>query len=255
MGTYQRGQRLYDGKASALYEVADLHGAVLPDLLIIERKNDITKLDGEVRDTIEEKGAYTNRISNCLFRMLEEEGVPTHFIQELSPRETLIKRTTPLKLEVIVRNIATGSLCKRLPIPEGTILDPPIIELDYKDDAYHDPLINYSHALALQVVQDEIELVDIERMAADINVALQDFFKGIGITLVDFKLEFGRLDDGQIILIDEISPDTCRLWDTATSQKLDKDIFRNGQGNDATRAAYREVFDRLTDAGASSGPN
>ena len=245
--TYQRGKCLYEGKASTLYEAVDEHDQVVSDLLIINRKDDITKLDGEVRSTIEGKGAYTNRISNCLFRMLEGEGIQTHLVCELSAHETLIKRTTPLQLEVIVRNIATGSLCKRLPIAEGAILEAPIIELDFKSDEYHDPLINHSHAFALGVVDDTRALYDIEDMAAHINIVLQDFFSDIGITLVDFKLEFGRLANGEIILIDEISPDTCRLWDMKTGQKLDKDVFRKGMGDDATLVAYREVFDRLAE--------
>lgn len=242
---YQKGKCLYEGKASKLYEAADEHGAILDNLLVIERKDDITKLDGEVRDTIEGKGAYTNRISNLLFRLLEHELIPTHFMQELSAHETLIVKTEPLKLEIIVRNIATGSLCKRLPFQDGTVLRAPIVELDYKDDAYHDPLINRDHALELGLVQNVGELDGIEEMAEDVNRVLQEFFRKAGITLVDFKIEIGRDQSGQLIVIDEISPDTCRLWDTETGQKLDKDIFRSGQGNDATSAAYREVFDRL----------
>lgn len=245
METYQKGKTLYEGKASRLCQAADLQGNVDPNFLIIDRKNDITKLDGQVRDSIEGKGAYTNRISNVIFRMLEEHGIPTHYVRELSSNETLVKQTTPLKLEVVVRNIATGSLCKALPIKPGTVLQYPIIELDYKDDELGDPLINHGRALALGVVGDEAELLQIEEMAGTINDVLQDFFEEMGITLVDFKLEFGRLPSGEIILIDEISPDTCRLWDAETGQSLDKDIFRNGKGNDATAAAYREVFERL----------
>lgn len=245
MVTYQRGKLIYEGKASRLYEAANASGEVLSQYLIIERKDDITKLDGEVRDSIAGKGACTNRISNRLFQLLGEEGIPTHFVEQLSDRETLIMKTTPFKLEVIVRNIATGSLCKRLPIKEGTRLDPPIVEFDYKDDDYHDPLINCGHAVALGVVEDEAELQEIEEIALDVNTALCDFFAAVGITLVDFKLEFGRYDDGQIFVIDEISPDTCRFWDAATGQKLDKDVFRQGMGADATASAYAEVVRRL----------
>ncbi len=242
MDTYQKApQPLYEGKASRLYEVVDQ-----PNLLIIERKDDVTKLDGEVRDHIEGKGAYTNRISNQLFRQLGKHGIPTHFVQELTDRETLIQRTSPLLLEVIVRNYATGSLCKRLPIKDGTLLRAPLVELDYKDDEYHDPLINHDHALELGVVNNEDELYGIEELARSVNTVLWNFFKKIGIILVDFKLEFGRLPNDKIIVIDEISPDTCRFWDAKTKRSLDKDVFRTGMGIDATFAAYREVFDRLT---------
>ncbi len=244
--TYQRGKCLYAGKASELYEAADEHGRVIPDLCIINRKDDITAQDGAVRSKIEGKGIYTNRISNHLFRMLEKEDVHTHFVFELSSRETLIKRTTPLPLEVVVRNIATGSLCQRLPFTDGILLYDPIVELFYKSDAYHDPLINHYHAIALEIVNSEEELKDIEWLAKDASAVLQDIFANVGIALVDLKLEFGRLPSGELILIDEISPDTCRLWDTRTGQKLDKDIFRQGLGNDATAAAYREVYERLT---------
>lgn len=245
--TYQKGQRLYEGKASRLYEAANLSGEVLPQYLIIERKDDITKLDGEVRDSVKGKGACTNRISNRLFRLLEEHGISTHFVEELSDRETLIRRTEPFQLEVIVRNIATGSLCKRLPIPDGTPLEQPIVELDYKDDEYHDPLINSSHALALGVVDGLSTLGLIEETALKVNEVLSDFFASVGIILVDFKLEFGRDTAGKIFVIDEISPDTCRFWDAKTHQKLDKDVFRQGMGTDATQAAYGEVLRRLFD--------
>lgn len=240
---YQKSpQALYEGKASRLFEVEG-H----PELLIIERKDDITKQDGEVRDQIEGKGSYTNRISNVLFRLLQTKDIPTHYVQELSANETLIARTEPLMAEVIVRNIATGSLCKRLPFEDGTALDHPLVEFDYKSDEYHDPLINEDHAILLGVVKDYHEYDQVSKMALGVNAALRSFFQDIGIILVDFKLEFGRLPDGQIVVIDEISPDTCRLWDAKTRQSLDKDIFRKGGGNEATADAYREIFDRLAD--------
>lgn len=250
MMAYQVGQCIYEGKSNRLHQVADMHGTVIPGQLIIERTDNITKLDGDVRDSIEGKGVCANRISNLLFQLLERNHLPTHFLEELDSRRTLIRETEPLKLEVIVRNIATGSLCKRLPIADGTILPFRIIELDYKNDAYHDPLINHDHALALGLVANQDELFEIEEMAECINRILQDFFSEIGIILVDFKLEFGRTDDDTIIVIDEISPDTCRLWDLKTKQPLDKDLFRKGMGDDATIAAYREVLDRLTGQGA-----
>lgn len=246
MMTYQIGECIYKGKSNSLFKAADERGETIPDALIIERRDDITKGDGEVRNVIEGKGICANRISNLLFRLLEQHDVPTHFLQELDHRRTLIRKTTPLKLEVIVRNIATGSLCKRLPIVEGTILVNPIVELDYKDDAFHDPLINRDHALELGVVNSEDELCEIEDVARYINCVLYGFFEEIDIILVDFKLEFGRLDSGELVVIDEISPDTCRLWDMATQQPLDKDLFRKGMSDDATIAAYEEVLKRLT---------
>lgn len=233
-------QPFYEGKASRLFEVEG-H----PDLLIILRKDDITTLDGEVRDHIEGKGSYTNRISNLLFRLLQSKGVPTHFKQELSANETLVLRTDPLKFEVIVRNVAAGSLCKRLPFEEGTEFENPLVEFDYKSDEYHDPLINEDHALLLGLVNSYDEYFEIGDMALEVNEVLKTFFAEIGIILVDFKLEFGRLPDEHFILIDEISPDTCRLQDARTRQSLDKDIFRKGGDNEATANAYREVFDRL----------
>lgn len=247
MTDYQRGKLIYEGKASRLYEAADLSGVVLPDLLIIERKDDITKLDGKVRDSVAGKGACTNRISNRLFRYLEENGILTHFVEELSDRETLITKVEPFPLEVIVRNIATGSLCKRLPIKEGTVLPRPIVEFDYKSDEYGDPMINHDQAIALGIVDDdgENDLYEIEAIALDVNALLSQFFLEVGIILVDFKLEFGRIDSGHILVIDEISPDTCRFWDAETHQKLDKDVFRQGMGTDATASAYAEVMRRL----------
>lgn len=243
--SYQKSKCIYEGKVSKLYEATDESGVTSPEYLIIERKDHITKLDGEVRDSIEGKGACTNRISNALFRLLEQHDIATHFVEELSPTETLILRTQPLQLEVIMRNIATGSLCKRLPFENGTVLERPILELDLKDDERHDPLINGDHALALGLVRDLDELCDLEETTYLVNEALRDFFREHDITLVDFKLEFGRTPTGELVVIDEISPDTCRLWDLKTGKPLDKDIFRKGYGNDATLAAYQEVFDRL----------
>lgn len=234
-------QPSYEGKASRLWAVVG-H----PDKLIIERKNDVTKLDGEVRSSIEDKGTYTNRISNALFCELEQSGINTHYLEELNDHETLIRKTDPFDLEVIVRNFATGSLCKRLPFEEGVEFgDNPLVEFDYKNDEFHDPLINWQHAVLLGIATCD-ELEKIETIALDVNDVLKDFFQEIGIILVDFKLEFGRTSDGTIIVIDEISPDTCRLWDAETKRSLDKDVFRKGMGEDATAVAYKEAFDRIT---------
>lgn len=243
--TYQKiNPPIYEGKASRLWEVKDY-----PNRLIIERKDDITKLDGEVRDHIEGKGSYTNRISNLLFRYIDEEtrSVTTHFVEELTPNETLIVRAEPLKLEVIVRNVAAGSLCRNLPFETGTVLKQPIVEFDYKSDEYKDPLANDDQLIALGIVDDAFELDRIREIASEINDALKELFDEAGITLVDFKIEIGRDEDGDLILIDELSPDTMRLWDQKTGASLDKDIFRKGGSNDATSAAYNEIFERLSE--------
>lgn len=229
---------IYEGKANRLYEVEG-H----PEFLIIERKDDVTAGNGAKHGTIENKGFYNNKISNQLFRILQNNAtIPTHFVDELSARETLIQRTNPVKLEVVVRNIATGSIIKRLPFDDGQEFAEPIFELYYKDDAWGDPLINRSEALALGVI-DERGYADIEDMALLVNRALQEFFETIGIILVDFKIEFGRTPQGDLIIIDEVSPDTCRLWDAETRKKLDKDRFRQGLGDEA--GAYREIYRRV----------
>lgn len=247
--TYQKSaEPLYDGKASLLWEVVG-H----PELLIIERKDQVTKLDGAVKAQIEGKGTYTNRIANILFRHLEKNGIRTHYVQELSANETLIRKAEQLKAEVIVRNFATGSLCKRLPIKDRTELKEPLVEIDYKSDEYGDPLINDQHALLLGVVKNQFELNAIKQIALDANTALRNFFWRLGIILVDFKLEFGRLPNGKIIIIDEISPDTCRFWDAQTGKSLDKDIFRRDEGTNATSAAYQEVLERMI-ADDATGP-
>jgi len=241
MKTYQKASKpLYEGKASRLWEVVGQ-----PNLLVIERKDDITKLDGDVRDHIESKGSYTNRISNLLFRQLHNAGIPTHFVEELNSNETLIQRAKPFLLEVVVRNVATGSLCKRLPFENGDLLKEPLLELFYKSDSHHDPFINTQHAVLLGAVESYVDIDDIKELALSANTVLWNYFQKIGIILVDFKLEFGRLPDGKIGVIDEISPDTCRFWDAETRQSLDKDVFRTGQGNDATLSAYREILGRI----------
>ncbi len=230
---------IYEGKANRLYEVEG-H----PEYLIIERKDDITAGNGAKRATIENKGFYNNKISNQLFWVLRNNSavVPTHFVKELSNCETLIQKTNPVKLEIVVRNIATGSIIKRLPFDDGQEFTNPIFELYYKDDALGDPLINRSEALALGVISER-DYADIEGMALIVNDTLKELFKEIGIILVDFKIEVGRTPQGDLIIIDEISPDTCRLWDAETRKKLDKDRFRQGLGDEA--GAYREIYRRV----------
>ena len=242
MQDYQKSpEPTYEGKASLLFAVQNE-----PDLLIIQRKDHVTKQDGKVRDSIEGKGVYTNRISNILFRLLRKAGIPTHFVRELSDTETLIRRADPFLLEVIVRNLAAGSLCKRLPFETGAELPEPMFELCYKSDSFGDPFISDQQAVFLHLLKDYDEADTIRELALSINTVLWNFFQKIGIILVDFKIEFGRTPDGKIILIDEISPDTCRFWDAKTRESLDKDIFRNGHSNDETYAAYQEIFNRLT---------
>lgn len=231
---------IYDGKANRLYEVKD-H----PDLLIIERKDDVTAGNGAKHGTIQDKGFYNNKISNCLFQMLDNAdiNVTTHFVQEISDRETLIQKVEPIKLEVVVRNIATGSICKRLPFTNGEEFKNPVFEIYYKDDAWGDPLVNDVEAIELGVLHDVDEYEDIFVAACEINAVLKEFFQSIGIILVDFKIEFGRTAQGRLVVIDEISPDTCRLWDAETRKKLDKDRFRQDLGDEA--GAYREVYRRV----------
>lgn len=238
MGTYDVIRpAFYEGKANKLYEVANE-----PQLLVIQRKDDASANDGERKGSILGKGVCNNYISNYLFKLLEKRGIATHYFEELSEDETLILRTEPIKLEVIIRNIATGSLCKNLPFTDGTDLGCTIYELHLKDDSRHDPLINDYQAVALGLASFD-ELERIETMTFEINSALQDAFADIGIILVDFKVEFGRLPDGKIALIDEVSPDTCRLWDAETRKKLDKDRFRQNLGEEAE--AYREIYERI----------
>ena len=188
------------------------------------------------------KGAINNRMTNMLMQMLEKKGVPTHFVEELSERETVVKKVTIVPLEVIVRNISAGSFAQRYGVEEGIVFDEPTIEFSYKNDDLGDPLMNQYHALALKLATKE-EIDTIKAMALKVNAALQEFFLGVGIKLVDFKLEFGRTTDGTVILADEISPDTCRLWDKETNEKLDKDRFRRDLGN--VEGAYQEVMRRL----------
>ncbi|MBR3083381.1 MAG: phosphoribosylaminoimidazolesuccinocarboxamide synthase [Oscillospiraceae bacterium] len=227
---------LYEGKAKKVFATAN------PDLLIVSYKDDATAFNGQKRGTVAGKGVVNNRMSNALMRMLELQGVPTHYVETLSDRETLVKRVEIVPLEVIVRNRSAGSFSQRYGVAEGLEFPTPTLEFSYKNDALGDPLLNSSHALALGLATRE-ELETIRLLALDINDLLRDFWTACGVTLVDFKLKFGRLPDGSIVLADEISPDTCRLWDSATGEKLDKDRFRRDLGG--VEDAYREVLRRL----------
>lgn len=232
----EKKEQLYEGKAKKVFATDD------PELLIVEYKDDATAFNGLKKGTISGKGIINNQMSNRLMKLLEANGVPTHFVQELSQRETLVKKVQIVPLEVIVRNIAAGSFSKNYGVEEGVVFDKPTIEFSYKNDALGDPLLNFHHALALKVATYR-ELQTIERHAMRINGILKDFWAKCGVTLVDFKMEFGRLSDGTIVLADEISPDTCRLWDTDTGKKLDKDRFRRDLGG--VEEAYMEIMHRL----------
>ena len=231
-------EQIYEGKAKRVFATDD------PKRLIVDYKDDATAFNGLKKGTIRGKGIINNQMSNRLMQRLEREGVPTHFVQELSERETLVKRVEIVPLEVIVRNLAAGSFSKRYGVAEGTLFDAPTIEFSYKNDALEDPLINSSHVLALRLASAG-ELETIRSYAFRVNEVLRAFWAGCGVTLVDFKLEFGRLSDGTVILADEISPDTCRLWDSATGEKLDKDRFRRDLGG--VEDAYAEVMRRLNE--------
>ena len=231
----EKGKMVYEGKAKKVFETSH------PDVFIVDYKDDATAFNGEKRGTIVGKGVIDNLMSNHLFRELEKKGVKTHYVEELSERETAVKRVEIVPLEVIIRNIAAGSFSKRYGVEEGAKLACTTFEFSYKDDALGDPLLNEYHALALNLVTKE-EMEAIRKMAFTINEVLTDYFRTLGIVLVDFKLEFGRYK-GEIILADEISPDTCRLWDEKTGEKLDKDRFRQDLGN--VEDAYEEVFRRL----------
>ena len=232
----QKLEMIYEGKAKRVFATDD------PELLVVDYKDDATAFNGVKKGTIVGKGVINNQMSNRLMQRLERAGVPTHFVKELSERETLVKHVQIVPLEVIVRNIAAGSFAKRYGVEEGIVFDEPTIEFSYKNDDLGDPLINSTHALALHLATVD-ELNTIRNYAFRVNEVLREFWASCGITLVDFKLEFGRLSDGTIILADEISPDTCRLWDSVTQEKLDKDRFRRDLGG--VEDAYAEVMRRL----------
>ena len=232
----EQKEQLYEGKAKKVFATDD------PELLIVAYKDDATAFNGLKKGTIVGKGVINNKMSNRLMAMLEKNGIPTHYVRELSDRETLVKKVSIVPLEVIVRNISAGSFAKHYGVEEGIVFDQPTVEYSYKNDALGDPLLNTSHALALKLATAE-EIDTIRTYALRIDELLKVFWKTCGVTLVDFKLEFGRLSDGTIVLADEISPDTCRLWDAATGEKLDKDRFRRDLGG--VEEAYAEIMHRL----------
>ena len=233
----EKKEQLYEGTAKKVYRTND------PERLIVDYKDDATAFNGLKKGSISGKGVINNKMSNLLMAKLEKDGIPTHFVEELSDRETLVKRVSIVPLEVIIRNIAAGSFAKRYGVEEGTPLEIPTIEFSYKNDALGDPLINTYHAIALKLAT-EAEIETIKKYAFEINRQLQALWKECGVTLVDFKLEFGKTSDGTVVLADEISPDTCRLWDSETGEKLDKDRFRRDLGG--VEAAYEEVMKRLS---------
>ncbi len=231
------GDIIYEGKAKTLYEHPEDE-----NLAIMEFRDDITAYNMRKVDTVEGKGVYNCLISAKLFEVLEEAGLPTHYEELLDERRMIVKRLDMFPLEVIIRNIATGSLVERLPFEEGQELKPPIVEFCYKSDEYGDPLVNRDHIRALGLAEDtEIDVM--KELALRVNEILSEFLKDHDIILVDFKLEFGKTKDGEIVIADEISPDTCRFWDAETSQSLDKDIFRKNEGN--VLAGYREAAERI----------
>ena len=230
--------QVYEGKAKKVYATDD------ENLYIVSYKDDATAFNGLKKGTITGKGVINNKMSNLLMQMLMKNGVPTHLVKELSDRETLVKKVKIVPLEVIIRNVSAGSFAKRFGVEEGIQFENPTIEFSYKNDELGDPLINDYHALALKLATKE-ELETIETLAFKINELLIAYFKKMNIRLVDFKLEFGRLPDGKIVLADEISPDTCRLWDLTTNEKLDKDRFRRDMGG--VEDAYNEVMKRLNE--------
>ena len=229
-------EQLYEGKAKKVFATDDAN------LVIVDYKDDATAGDGAKKGTIRGKGVVNNRLSNNLMKMLEEKGVPTHFVEELSDRETLVKKVQIVPLEVIIRNISAGSFAKRFGVEEGIVFENPTIEYSYKNDDLGDPMINTAQALALKLATPA-EIETIRTMAFKVNEVMKAFFAEVGVDLVDFKLEFGRLSDGTIVLADEISPDTCRFWDSKTHEKLDKDRFRRDLGG--VEDAYAEMRRRI----------
>lgn len=232
----EKTTQLYEGKAKRVYNTTD------ENCYIVSYKDDATAFNGLKKGTIEGKGSINNRVSNYLMSLLEKEGIPTHVVEQLNDRETVVKKVKIVPLEVIVRNIAAGSLSKRLGIPEGTKLASPVLEFCYKDDALGDPMVNEYHIYAMNIATPE-ELKEIADYSFRVNDFLIKFLSKCNIDLVDFKIEFGRTPDGKIILADEISPDTCRFWDSTTHEKLDKDRFRRDLGG--VEDAYHEILKRL----------
>lgn len=232
----KRLEQMYEGKAKQVFATDD------PDLVVIHYKDDATAFNGEKKGQIEDKGVLNNRIASGMFELLGKAGVPTHFVERLDDRDMLCRRVRIIPLEVIVRNVAAGSMAKRLGLAEGTALKTTVFELSYKDDSLGDPLINDYHAVAIGA-SSFAEIEEIYRITGVVNEVLKAFFLERGIRLIDFKLEFGRTSDGKLVLADEISPDTCRFWDAATGEKLDKDRFRRDLGN--VKEAYVEILNRI----------
>ena len=232
----EKREQIYEGKAKKVFTTDD------PNLVIVAYKDDATAFNGLKKGTIAGKGVINNRVSNHMMRMLEKEGVPTHLVEEISERETVVKKVQIVPLEVIIRNISAGSFSKKYGVEEGIVFDEPTIEFSYKNDELGDPLINSYHALALKLATKE-EIDRIKELAFKVNDVMKKYLLTLGIKLVDFKLEFGRLPDGTIVLADEISPDTCRFWDSETNEKLDKDRFRRDLGG--VEDAYNEIMRRL----------
>ena len=233
-----KGGQIYEGKAKKVFATDD------PAILLVSYKDDATAYNGLKKSTISGKGIINNRMSNMLMQLLEKDGIPSHYVEELNGRETLVKKADIIPLEVIVRNIAAGSFSKRYGLPEGIEFKKATVEFNYKSDDLGDPLMNDDHVLALGLATEE-EIAVIRQYALAVNRKLQTVWNECGVILVDFKLEFGRLPDGTIILVDEISPDTCRFWDEETHEKLDKDRFRRDMGG--VEDAYEEVMRRLTE--------
>ncbi len=232
----EKTEQLYEGKAKKVYSTTD------ENYCIVSYKDDATAFNGLKKGTITGKGAINNRVTNFLMQMLEREGIPTHFVEEVNERETIVKKVRIVPLEVIVRNIAAGSLAKRLGLSEGTKMGRTVLEFCYKNDDLGDPMVNDYHILAMEFATEE-ELAVIKSYALRINEILSEYLKDANIELIDFKLEFGKTPDGTIVLADEISPDTCRFWDTVTGEKLDKDRFRRDLGG--VEDAYQEILKRL----------
>ena len=232
----EKKEQLYEGKAKKVFATDDAN------LVIVDYKDDATAFNGEKKGTITGKGVINNVMSNHMFQLLEQQGVPTHFVEQLSERETLVKKVSIVPLEVIIRNISAGSFAKRFGVEEGIVFDEPTIEFSYTNDELGDPLMNAYHAIALKAATRE-EIETIKAMAFKVNEVMKQYFDTLNVILVDFKLEFGKTADGKIVLADEISPDTCRLWDKTTKEKLDKDRFRRDMGG--VEEAYQEIMKRV----------
>jgi phosphoribosylaminoimidazole-succinocarboxamide synthase len=232
----KKKEQLYEGKAKKVYATDN------SDFVIVSYKDDATAFDGKKKGTILGKGVINNRMTNYLMRKLSDAGIPTHYVEELSDRETLVRKVRIVPLEVIVRNISAGHFASRYSVAEGIIFDEPVVEFSYKNDDLHDPLLNEDHAVALKLATRE-EIAQIKTYALKINEILKAILLDVGVTLVDFKLEFGKMSDGTLVLADEISPDTCRFWDSKTGEKLDKDRFRRDLGG--VEDAYLEMQRRI----------